>query len=92
MYDGDGAGGEAAYKNTDNILSHGLKTRYVILPAGKDPDDIARENKADTFAWLNKHTVSLVKYFTTVFDAEFSEATRQIRPFEKDISACRKSQ
>ncbi len=77
MYDGDRAGGEAAYKNTDNVLSYGLKTRYVILPAGKDPDDIARENKADTFAWLNKHTVSLVKYFTTVFDAEFSEATRK---------------
>lgn len=79
MYDGDRAGAAAAFKNCTALLSRGFGVRCVVLPAGKDPDDIARKHKENTFGWLSKNTVSFVKYFSDLYSSDFADAEMKTR-------------
>ena len=42
--DGDNAGQNAAMKATDFLSSHGFTVRIILLPEGKDPDEIYMED------------------------------------------------
>lgn len=77
MYDGDRAGGSAAFKNCRTLLSQGFGVRCVVLPVGKDPDDIARQQKKQTFGWLTKNTVSFVKYFSDLYSSDFGDSEKK---------------
>ncbi|MBP1852664.1 DNA primase [Rhizobium halophytocola] len=51
-FDGDGAGVRAAYRAADLALPHikpGRSVRFALLPEGKDPDDLVREDGRDPF-------------------------------------------
>jgi DNA primase len=48
-FDGDAAGQAATSKNVDMLVDEGLQVRVVTLPAGRDPDEIVREEGADAF-------------------------------------------
>ena len=44
IYDGDGAGIDAALRGIDLILKEGMNVKVVLLPDGQDPDDFAKRN------------------------------------------------
>lgn len=46
-FDGDGAGWKATIAATQSALADGMSVDTVILPQGKDPADIAKENPGD---------------------------------------------
>lgn len=46
FFDGDDAGHKAAHRALDPLLAEGLPVRVAAPPAGKDPDDLAREGGA----------------------------------------------
>lgn len=87
VYDDDEAGIKASMKNCETMLRAGLNINCVRLPQGKDPDDLAREKKEQTLAWLNNNTASFVTYFCNIFLPEKIED-----PVEKEerlASVCR---
>ena len=47
IYDGDGAGINAALRGIDMILKEGMNVKIVLLPDGQDPDDFARRHTLD---------------------------------------------
>lgn len=49
VFDGDGAGRKAAMKSSRMILLQGAKCRVVMLPDGKDVDDVLQEHGRDGF-------------------------------------------
>lgn len=44
IYDGDGAGINAALRGIDMVLKEGMNVKVVLLPDGQDPDDFARRH------------------------------------------------
>ena len=61
-FDGDQAGLKAAWRAADLALS-GLKTgrtvRFALLPEGKDPDDLIRDNGAAAFSGVLDEAIGL---------------------------------
>lgn len=49
LYDGDEAGQHAALRSTDMLLSEGMNVKVLLLPDGKDPDELARNLTAEAF-------------------------------------------
>lgn len=49
LYDGDEAGQHAALRGTDMLLSEGMNMKVLLLPDGKDPDELARNLTAEAF-------------------------------------------
>lgn len=49
LYDGDEAGQHAALRGTDMLLSEGMNVKVLLLPDGKDPDELARNLTAEAF-------------------------------------------
>lgn len=49
LYDGDEAGQHAAMRGTDMLLAEGMNVKVLLLPDGKDPDELARNLTADAF-------------------------------------------
>ena len=49
LYDGDEAGQHAALRGTDMLLSEGMNVKVLLLPDGKDPDELARSYSAEDF-------------------------------------------
>lgn len=62
IYDGDKAGVNAAKKNLLPLVKKGLKVRCVALPAGQDPDDMAKSLGDKMSDWLSKAEGSYVKF------------------------------
>ena len=80
VYDADAAGLKASLKNCELLLRNGLSVKCIILPDGKDPDDIARQEKENTAKWMTNHTIDFVSYFAEVLpsnslDPEENEQT-----------------
>jgi len=44
IYDGDGAGINAALRGIDMILKEGMNVKVILLPDGQDPDDFAKKH------------------------------------------------
>lgn len=49
LYDGDAAGQHAALRGTDMLLSEGMNVKVLLLPDGKDPDEMAKSYSAADF-------------------------------------------
>lgn len=49
LYDGDEAGQHAALRGTDMLLSEGMNVKVLLLPDGKDPDEMAKKLSAEEF-------------------------------------------
>ena len=63
--DSDRAGLAATQKNALTALSHGLKVKAVKMPAGKDPADVAKENRKE-FTKLVADAQPVVEFFLSV--------------------------
>lgn len=46
MYDSDAAGLKATFRAADILVSHGVRVRVATMPAGEDPDTLARRGGA----------------------------------------------
>ena len=60
IYDGDGAGINAALRGIDMILKEGMNVKIVLLPDGQDPDDFAK-----------KHTLEEVQDYIAANERDF---------------------
>ena len=49
LYYGDAAGQHAALRGTDMLLSEGMNVKVLLLPDGKDPDEMAKSYSAEDF-------------------------------------------
>jgi len=56
IYDSDAAGQKAALTNCEILLKAGFVVKCVNLPEGKDPDEFARKNQAQTKNLLQNYT------------------------------------
>jgi DNA primase len=61
-FDGDAAGQAATSKNVDMLVDEGLQVRVVTLPAGRDPDEIVRDEGADAFEELLAASQPLIDF------------------------------
>lgn len=63
VFDGDDAGQKAMWKALENVLPHldgDNGAKFVILPDGRDPDDMARELGGQAFlTWLSEHALTV---------------------------------
>lgn len=63
VYDADAAGLKASLINCESFLRAGFEVSAVPLPEGKDPDNIAQENKLETGKWLMNRHQNFLRYF-----------------------------
>ena len=67
LYDADPAGLKASLKNCEQLLRAGFSVNCVHLPEGKDPDNIALEERENTGRWLLNRRTDFPTYFADVF-------------------------
>ena len=60
--DADAAGQKAIKRASELLESTGLKTRVVVIPDGKDPDEFIRKNGPERFSALLDGAVSDIEY------------------------------
>ncbi|MCZ2204080.1 DNA primase [Bartonella sp. A05] len=63
-FDGDDAGVKAAFRVADRVLPLlrvGVSVCFVLLPQGKDPDEIIRVDGAEAFASFLQKSISLIE-------------------------------
>jgi hypothetical protein len=73
-FDGDAAGMEAQRKSCELLLPEGFAVRCVMLPAGKDPDEIAQQMKDKTAKWISNRTKDFLTYFATLLSPKNATA------------------
>ncbi len=64
-FDGDNAGLKAASRVVDRVLPFlkvGVSIRFVLLPQGRDPDDIIRSDGAELFSSFVQKSISLIEF------------------------------
>jgi DNA primase len=69
VFDGDSAGRNAMVRSLEPFLTSGVSPKVVILPQGKDPDDIAREGIGLWTELLGKAQ----DIWDLIFDESFSQ-------------------
>ncbi len=62
-YDADSAGIKASLKHAHSFLRQGFSVKCVLLPEGKDPDNIAQEKGKETGKYLLSNAIDFVTYF-----------------------------
>ena len=87
VYDADPAGIKAALKNCELLLKAGVNVKGVRLPKGKDPDDFARENKAQTEKLLKDKTETFPKLFKKLLLQRGENAPDVINDVLNDIAS-----
>ena len=68
MYDADAAGLKATVANCGQLLARGLDVRCVIMPEGRDPDDVARSEGDGMTVWMSGNTKPWLRYFLHVLN------------------------
>lgn len=65
LYDGDAAGIHAAMRGTDMLLSEGMNLKVLLIPDGKDPDELARTMSAEELkTFLEENAVDFMQFKT----------------------------
>ena len=65
LYDGDAAGIHAAMRGTDMLLSEGMNLKVLLIPDGKDPDELARTMSAEQLkSFLEENAVDFMQFKT----------------------------
>lgn len=67
VYDADDAGLKASLKNCELFLKAGFTVQCIILPKGKDPDNIASKEKENTGKWLMNRRIDFCILFCRYF-------------------------
>ncbi len=62
-YDGDSAGFNASNRSAQLALSLGMELKVAVMPEGKDPADLARENPAELAERL-KNAKHIIDFYT----------------------------
>jgi len=63
LYDGDKAGIKASFRGIDLLLEEGMYVRAVPLPAGEDPDSLARSMDAESLnTFLAANEVDFMRF------------------------------
>ncbi len=62
VFDGDEAGRKAAARATEAAAAQGIRPSVVMLPSGKDPDDVVREGGAQAFWEMVKDAKPYMTY------------------------------
>ncbi|MFH1504890.1 MAG: DNA primase [Candidatus Omnitrophota bacterium] len=75
MYDSDKAGQAAALRSIDLLLENGLKVEVVGLPAGSDPDSLARENGKDHFIKFVQARENFFEYKLRILKQAYDSAS-----------------
>ncbi|MDH5542654.1 MAG: DNA primase [Nitrospinota bacterium] len=65
VFDGDEAGKKAAERSTITAMENDIRPKVVLLPEGKDPDDIIRDGGAESF---NKTLAEAKPYLSYIID------------------------
>jgi DNA primase catalytic core len=73
VYDADDAGLKASLKNCELFLKAGFTVQCIILPKGKDPDNIASKEKENTGKWLMNRRIDFASYFADIFEKDFDD-------------------
>lgn len=77
IYDGDAAGVAAAEKNLMPFVKDEFRVRCILLPDGKDPDDMARTPGIDLPRFLKKSTHTYIRFLcATLMKDDDDEYTR----------------
>ncbi len=63
VFDGDEAGTKAAIRGLELFIAEDVPSKVVLLPAGKDPDDILRESGPGEMEILVKAAIPLMEFF-----------------------------
>jgi DNA primase len=69
-YDADQAGRRAAATGAGVLLEAGVEVSVLVLPAGKDPDDVVRELGVDAFREMLTAPSSLLEYLLAELPSE----------------------
>lgn len=65
LYDGDAAGIHAAMRGTDMLLSEGMNLKVLLIPDGKDPDELARTMSTEQLkSFLEENAVDFMQFKT----------------------------
>src|SRR5690606_6869546 len=67
LYDGDAAGQKAMLRGGEPLLTAGLDTRIIPLPAGEDPDSYLREHGPEALRRLQD---TAIEYFDFALNAQ----------------------
>ncbi len=63
LYDGDAAGQHAALRGTDMLLSEGMNVKVLLLPDGKDPDELAKMYSAEELVeYIEAHQTDFIVF------------------------------
>lgn len=73
VYDPDAAGLKASLRNCELLLKAGMSVQCILLPEGKDPDNIAFEEKENTSKWLINRRTDFASYFAGIFEKDFED-------------------
>jgi DNA primase len=81
-FDGDAAGGKAAWRALENVLpvlADGKEARFLFLPDGEDPDDFVRRRGKDAFERALEAALPLSQYLLAELAAQHSPTTAEGR-------------
>jgi len=81
VFDGDNAGRKAALRSVEMVLAQGLTCRVVLLPEGKDADDLLRHVGAEAFASFLEQARDGFDYCTECVRA--TDSAREVMDFAK---------
>jgi DNA primase len=70
LFDGDAAGQTAAWRSLSSTLPHHADVRLILLPPGKDPDDLVRAGDLETLKGCLASPYSPVAYGIEVLGRE----------------------
>lgn len=71
MYDSDKAGRSAALRSIDLLLENDLRVEVVDMPAGGDPDSLAREKGKDYFIKLLEKSQDFLDYKISILKQSY---------------------
>ena len=86
IYDGDAAGIAAAEKNIAPFVEDGFKVRCILLPEGKDPDDMAKIKGSELGEYLIRITKSYSQFLAKVLLFESDDEFQRLDKTKKILS------
>jgi DNA primase len=78
LFDGDNAGQQAALKAHEVLSQHVQRIRFVVLEAGKDPDNLLQENRQQVL-------IDALKQPVTIADFELHMLSSSVDPSEEEF-------
>ena len=75
-YDADQAGRKAAAAGAEVLLAAGLEVAVIVLPGGKDPDDIVRDDGPEAFTAMLERPTPLLDFLLRDLPQDRNERRR----------------